>query len=70
MKKKYTYEEIYDMYKCADDETIFYAIIDMSKNEIEEIIADAQTHDLVGTYEMVMFLESILNYVDERDRED
>ena len=58
-----TWKEFYDLYKSCSDK-IWDIVATMTKSEAEEIIAEAQKHDLTGTYEMCMWLGTQLDYMD------
>ena len=62
--KNFTYKDIFEMYKATDDD-LWQVVGSMTVEQIDEIIADAQRHDLVGTYDMCMWLTEVSSYIEK-----
>lgn len=61
-------ETLRRLYEDGDDR-IYEVILGCTVEEVKYAIMQLQKHDLVGTYELVNFLESQLDYITELDRE-
>ncbi len=61
-------ETLRKLYEDSDDR-IYEVILGCTVEEVKYAIEQLQKHDLVGTYELVNFLESQLDYITELDRE-